>query len=276
MLLFDPLHPKISAVIELLAEKTSLTTKELKKELKKEKGVDVSPANFYKIVAKMLENKILIKVGKQVSINKMWATHVHKYSSMMGQNVEGKGNVFKPFKQGEKRTLQAESLEALDSIWLHSTLYLFTQESDEVIYMYNVHPVYFLANPEVEWQMYNTCLNYNKTVHILYGNNSFLDRHAHELYKRSPIKTAIAKKTPFPKEGYGLWMCGEYILEITYPEFISNYWANIFKNTKTLEEFKPKQLKDIFEVKIPCEMTITRDKKRAQELLKTFKSSFKK
>lgn len=271
---FDPLHPKTGAIIELLAENQVLSTAELLKFLDEKRQIKMSTANFYKIIARMVENQILVKTGDQVALNMTWATSVYKYAEMMYQQKNSQMEAFLPFKQGERRTFQAESLDKIDPIWTHLVLYLFTQEKDEMIYVYEAHPWYLLGRPATERRMYESCYIQGKKIRMLLGNKTFLDQYGYQLHKTTPCEVMITDQPPFPKEGYTFWLCGEYIIECYYPELISQYFASFFETTKSINDFDLKTFNGIFYIKVPAELKVSRDKKKAEEMRQSIKKFF--
>lgn len=271
---FDPLHPKTGAIIELLAENRTLSTADLQKLLKKERQIEMSTANFYKIIAKMVENQILVKTGDHLALNMTWATSVYKYAELMHQQKSLQTEAFPPFKQGERRTFPAESLDKIDPIWTHLVLYLFTQEDDEMIYVYEAHPWYLLGRPATERRMYESCAVQGKKIRMLLGNKTFLDQYGYKLHKTTPCEAVITDKPPFPKEGYTFWLCGEYIIECYYPDLISQYFSSFFETTKTIDAFDLKTFNGIFHIKVPAELKVSRDKKKAEEMRKSIKKFF--
>lgn len=270
----DPLHPKTGAIIELLAENKVLSTRELLKLLANQRLIKMSTANFYKIVAKMVKHQILVKTGDHLALNMVWATYVHKYAEMMRQQKQSDVTAFPPFKQGERRTFQAESLDKIDPIWTHLILYLFTQEKDKTIYVYEAHPWYLLGKPATERRMYESCIIQGKEIKILLGNKSFLDQYGYQLHKTTPCEVVITDNPPFPKEGYTFWMCGEYIIECYFSELISQYFSNFFETTKKIEEFDLKTFSSIFHIKVPAALQVSRDNKKAAEILKNLEKFF--
>jgi len=267
---FDPLHPKTGAIIELVAENNTLSTAELLKLLEEKRQIKMSMANFYKILAKMVEHQILVKTGDQVALNMTWAISVYKYAEMMQQQKEPELKAFPPFKQGERRTFHAESLDKIDPIWTHLVLYLFTQEKDPNIYVYEAHPWYLLGRPATERRMYESCAIQGKKIHLLLGNKTFLDQYGYQLHKTTPCEAMITDQPPFPKDGYTFWLCGEYIIECSYPELIRQYFAGFFETTKSIQEFDLKTFSSIFHIKVPAQLQVSRNKKRAGELRKLF------
>lgn len=271
---FDPIHPKTSAIIELLAENRVLSTSELLKRLNSERNIQMSTANFYKLIAKMLHEQMLVKNSDQLTLNMIWATHVHKYAQMMYQHKEEDTEAFLPFKQGDQRSFHAESLDKLDPIWTHLVLFLFTQEKDQIIHVYESHPWYLLGRPSIERRMYESCHLKGKRMQVLHGNKTFLDQYAQKLNKMTFCTFSITKNPPFPKEGYTFWICGDYIIECVFPDLISQYFASFFENTKNIQDFDLKTFSSIFHIKIPVELKVSRDSKKAKEMLKGFKKFF--
>ncbi len=271
---FDPIHPKNGAIIELLAEHQSLKPKELLGLLKKERNIVLSIANFYKILGQMVDEQILVKTKGRVSINMTWATYAHKYTSMMQQKAELGEDPFPAFDEGETRIFNAESLDKIDPIWTHLVLYLFTQEKDEIIRVYEAHPWYLIGRPGTELRMYDSCYVQGKKINMLLGNKTFLDKYGLNLHKTTPCNAVIADESPFAGEGYTFWLCGDYIIECIFPDLIAQYFTSFFNSTKKMEDFDLNTFTSIFHIKVPTQLRVTRDKKKAETLRKKFDASF--
>jgi|CXWL01.1.fsa_nt_gi hypothetical protein len=272
---FDPIHPKTGAIIELLAEKKVLSTKELMRLLAEERGITMSPANFYKLVSKMLEHQMLVKSSDHVSINLTWATTVYKFANLMHEQIESNISAFPPFKPGERRTFNADSLDRIDPIWTHLVLYLFSQEKDENIYAYESHPWFLLGRPATERRMYESCATQGKIINMLYGNKTFLDEYGFQMLKSTSCIGAITDQPPFPKTSYNLWLCGDYIIECFFPELVDQYFDSFFRTVKSTNDFDLKTFSSIFHLKVPTQLQVTRDKKKAETLRKSFWKYFK-
>ena len=271
---FDPLHPKTGAIIELLAENKVLSTAKLIKMLLDQRKIKMSKANFYKIIVKMVDHQILVKTGDNVALNMTWATTLYKYAELIYQQKANDLEAFPPFKQGEQRIFSAESLDKIDAIWTHLVLYLFTQEKDKNIYVYEAHPWYLLGRPATERRMYESCYLQGKEIKMLIGNETFLDKYGYKLHKTTPCDVIINDKPPFPKEAYTFWLCGEYVIECHFPDLISQYFASFFETTKTIKTFDLDTFNGIFHIKVPAQLKVSRNKKKAEELSKSIKNFF--
>ena len=271
MISFDPLHPKTGTVIELLAEHESLSATEIIQRMHKEKGLKLSKANFYKILGKMIENQLLVKSGEMISLNMVWVSSLHKYATQMHeQSMKEDMTAFPPLKEGERRTFKAESLEKIDPIWTHGILYFFTQQKDRTIFVYQSHPWFILGRPATERRLYDSCHTEGKQMQMLYGNTSFLDRYGTQLHKTTDCPAYITDHPPFPKEGYNLWLCGDCIIECFFSDLIGQYFSSFFSTTMRAGDFDLKTFSSIFGIKVPAELHISRDKKKAETLRKKF------
>jgi hypothetical protein len=201
----------------------------------------------------------------------VWAMHVHTYAAMMQKHAQETDIAsFPPFKEGERRIFHGESLEKIDAIWTHLILFLFSQEKDSDIFVYESHPWYILGRPATERRMYESCVAQGKQMHTLCGNTSFLDRYGHRLQQQAGAKASITDAPPFPKEGYNLWLCGDYVIECVFPPLIAQYFAGFFEKTTSAKEFDLKTFSSVFHIKVPAELHVSRDRKKAEKLRKLF------
>ena len=105
---------------------------------------------------------------------------------------------------------------------------------------------------------------------MVYGNDSFLDRYGAHLHKTTECPAYITSNPSFPKEGYNLWLCGDCLIECFFPDLIAQYFSGFFDTTKRVEDFDLKTFSSIFGIKVPVELHISRDKKKAAILQKKF------
>ena len=105
---------------------------------------------------------------------------------------------------------------------------------------------------------------------MLYGNTTFLDRYGAQLHKNSPCKARITPASPFPNEGYNLWLCGSHIIECFFPDLIAQYFASFFEATASAKDFDLKTFSGVFHIKVPAELHVSRDKRKAEKLRKMF------
>ena len=268
MTAIDPLHPLQSSILETLAVKRDLTIVELRTYLQNQHDQSVSMPNLYRIVSQMVEKQVLVKEKGKLSLNLIWIPHMLGFAENAKKTYLAAGDdvLELPKKDGEHREYAADSLIGLDPIWSH-ILIAFTKLPQPLPwYAYNSHPWYSLGMRDTEQRVYESIVAQGMECHMLYGNDSFLDRYGDKLIRVPRFHTHLATDTPFPKEGYALWVCNDYMLECVFPEAIARHFAFFFQTVRTIKQFDPELFSDIFAMKARCKIRVRRDKKEANRL----------
>ena len=268
----DPLHPLQSAILELLIVSPGLTMAALHERVCKESKVDVSLQNLYRTVSQMIEAQQLIREKGKLSINMVWASHLARFADQVRQHyLNSTPSILDlPTEDGKKREFFAESLGALDPLWNHILRTIAGMYDDPEWYEYNSHPWHFLGATETERRLYESL---GPRGHKIYGNDAFLDRYGVKL-NTDGSDALIATDTVYPKEGYSLWLCGDYIVDCIFPEVLSQHFAFFFQTVHTIEQFHPELFADIFRMRARCRLLVWKSAKEAALLRKKFLTLF--
>jgi hypothetical protein len=85
----------------------------------------------------------------------------------------------------------------------------------------------------------------------------------------------MTTQPPFPREGYVLGICGDYIGECIFPEVLSRHFAFFFRSVENIKQFDPQLFKDVFHIRERCKLTVRRSGKAARELSQKIMAQFK-
>lgn len=264
----DPLHPLQSAILEVLVAAPGVTMSELHVRVMNDCKVDVSLQNLYRTVGQMIEAQLLIREKGKISLNAVWASHLTRFAEeAKKQYLDNTPSTLDlPTADGGKKEFLAESLGALDPLWNHILRTIAGIYDDPEWYEYNAHPWHFLGFTETERRLYESL---GTRGHKLYGNDSFLDHYGVKL-NASGDDVAVAADSPFPKEGYSLWLCGDYIVDCVFPETLSKHFAFFFQTVQTIDQFHADLFADIFRMKARCRLLVWKSAKEAALLRAKF------
>lgn len=84
--------------------------------LKKQYSIDISLAQVYKTINKLLNTQILVKQGKEVSLNLRWIEKVRSFMNRVEKNYVSSVDEF-TFDIGNTQIFHADSLFTLDTMW---------------------------------------------------------------------------------------------------------------------------------------------------------------
>ncbi|MBI5793994.1 hypothetical protein HZA87_02820 [Candidatus Uhrbacteria bacterium] len=276
MATFNPLHPLQSTILEVLTEQQGISVADLHAKLKKDYGLKLSVQNLYKTIGKMLDAQMLIKTQGKLLLNLVWLSHLTHFVEAAKRTylTAEEATINLPLKDDERREFYAESLIGLDPIWNHLLIKLKDFTEDRTWYVYDSHPWYVLGMRETETRLYKSLVSEGINVQMLYGNDTFLDKYGNKRVSVKGFRSAITTDSPFLKEGYALWVCGEHIVECIFPDVISRNFQFFFQTVQSVEEFEPELFSDIFKMRSKCKITIRRSAKESKALIKHWMKHF--
>lgn len=270
MLGLNPLHPKESAILELLAEKRALSVDQLKWCIQQEKNITIPQPTLYRIVNKMLKHKMLVKKNQYFALNKVWVNQMQNYVNITTHHAQKKNPLFPPLDQGKSRIFLGNPFSEFMTLFFHLLLEYFSEEAADGIYFYAYHHAYFLLYSKQIKHIIDLFTQQKKVGYFLYGNCTVLDQYIYRLHQKITPNVFITSTPPFPKDIYTVAVCGDYFIEIMDPEPVQKALNHVFDTTKTMRHFDFSTLKKAFELKIPWELKLTRNKQRAQKLKSLF------
>lgn len=272
MTAFDPLHSIQSSIIEALAATPGLAVATLHTALNREKKTRVSLPNLYRTVGQMVDVHMLVREKGALSLNHAWIPHVLYIADTIRAHY-GQGSIVEPLKEGERREFNAESLSSLDGSWFHILAHCADADPARKWYAYNSHPWHPIGMSDTELRGYKAIALKGVTCHMVYGSDTFLDRYGKKLVRTKGFRVTIDPDTPFPKEGYALWVCGDHIIECIFPDSIAKRFSYFFDSVKNIGQFDPELFADVFQMKARCKVTVRRKKKEAARLRNMLKES---
>lgn len=272
MAIVDPLHPLQSSILELLAVSPGVSMTELHMQLQKKYQLKISLQNIYRTVGQMIKEQILFREKGKLSLNMTWVSHIVKFGEEVRKQYLdiAPSTVNLPKIDGERLEFGAESLEALDPIWNHIIVAIFEMYRHDHWYAYNSHPWHLLGTTETEHRLHKAL---GPAGCILYGNNTFLDTYGAKLNPVNNQVKAIANP-PFPKEGYIIGICGDYLIECVFPEVISKHFSFFFQTVRNIKQFDAELFSSIFKMRAHCKLTVRKSKKDAEKLSAKIASYF--
>lgn len=271
MLLFDPVY---DILIEAFIEHQKLSTQDLQKYINK--NYPISLPNLYKIIAKLLDEQILIKEWGKLSLHSRWIGDFCEIADKLKKVYFESPSRPIDLKEGQIINFQANSIKDMDGIRGDVVLNVHRlHEKSEPIYIYHAHPYYALWMHDTEMAFFKA-IQKNTEVYLLFSDTGFLDTYGLKLYKKVGINNVvISKKHPFLQDGYCFNIVWEYIFEFVYPKAISDYFKMFFSSIHTEKQFNQELFSKIFEMKWECKVSLRRNKKEAEmfkkEVMKCFK-----
>ena len=263
MFSLDPIHPIYSAIVELVAVRPGMTIGELAAQLQKNMKIKISLAHVYRIVTRMLDTQVLIKVHGTLSLNLMWVSYIEFVASRAKRIIQHTDDF--PLKQGEKRTYDAKSLFDVEAIWNHILVSLYRETKEMKLHKYYSHAWWQLGRSAEEITFYKQLKQHGIDCHWLFGSDTFLDRVGAKRVNEV-FRAITTNRPPFPKNGYNLSIYGDTIIECILPEKIDKHFQFFFDHVKTMKQFDDELFIDIFSMRASYKVTVWRNAKQAQIL----------
>lgn len=264
-----------TVVCTTLAEHKNLTIQNLFDKVKKH-NIKISLPNFYKIIAKMIDEQIVVKKDNTLQLHWMWVHHTVMLADKIKLHYlqDDVINIEK-LKPWQTQTFEAPSLYELDLIWTDMLWELYAKYTGQEAYYYNSHAYHILWMPEKEkWNLEELWKKMAKT-YFLFWNKSFLDEYWAQLLAMQWYDIKCIEKTPFPEEWYCINIFGDYIVEVMFPETISQYFKMFFDTVKSAEEFNTELFANIIKMKAPCSLKLIHSPEHAEKMIKKIKQFFK-
>ena len=235
MSIFNPLDREGSAILSIVAKKPLISVADIHKSLKTRFGYSMSLQNTYRRITQMVEAQMLVRDDGRHSIHQVWLAHLASFVEQAKATSTSSitNNDLKDIASGGERRYQASSLRELDPIWSDILAKLVPIAQQNTWHIYNSHPWYLLGMPDTELRVFEGLTLAGVRLNVVYGGVEFLDRYALRQVKIRGVKLCNRAVPELPREGYNLWVCGEFLVECTFHSTISNHFAFFFRNIQS-------------------------------------------
>jgi hypothetical protein len=264
----DPIHPIYSAIIEIVSVYPHISVAELQVSLQKKMRVEISLAQLYRTITRMVSSQVLIKSNGKLSLNLMWVSYIEFVAARAKkilQHVDGF-----PLEEGQKKVYQASSLFEVEAIWNHLLVSLYRFAGEKNLYKYYSHAWWQFGRNAEEMDFYQKLKEQGINCYYIFGDTTFLDKTA-EKRVGEVFSSVAVQHAPFPKDGYNLNVYGEYIIECILPEKTARYLDFFFKKVKNMKQFEHDVFLDIFTQSGRYKVTVWRNVKQSMLLRETLK-----
>lgn len=266
MACIDPLHPLYSDILEIVASSKSLSFDDLRRHLARAHG-GLSNATLYRRLNELIEQQVLLRYKRRLSLNLVWVSHLLHFSETIRQNYAVASQLVPlPRREGEYRDYHAGSLANLDPIWNNIHIELGMRCNERVWFGYNSHPWYPLGMPDTEQRLQESFAANGYRYHLLYGGDSVLDRYGRQLFRIDGFQTATGRPACLDPHNYAVWAGHGYLLECVLPASVARSFANFFSRVKRPSAFNRSAFAKVFKSKTPCRLRVTKSRRQAQKM----------
>lgn len=291
-MLYDPrlkINTPESVVLNILASKPRISTKELFGFFDAKYKKKITIQGFYKLIKKMLENRILLKEGGLLLLDSFWINKLNEFSDLIKKNYLisslNSSNVL--LEEGESKKFEFESIVSMDNFWGHSlntikNFYTKNEHEDKNTYSRNYFSVFQVARTQSETETVKTFGVENMQWYMASGSNMFLNRIVSKLIENKNYHHFIYDFEKYEEEinldiEKNFWetTIGDYIFEAKMPNYLFALIERMYEEVQSLSEFNADRLNYLFQEPGKSILTISHNKKRAEFIRKNVKALYK-
>ena len=268
-----------SLILDILSKKAKLSSKEIFEHFTKKYPRRMTIQGFYKVIRKMLDDRILLKDGQLISLDSFWISKVVEFS----KNIERTYSPISPtstnilVEEGESRTFEFENIISMDNLWSHGLnlvrqYYIDHKHSDKNAYSRNYFSVFQIARTESE----NVNIQYFESSNMQWcmasGSNTFLNHLPTKLIEEENYhqfvfdfeKYVAENKDKTIEKNYWITVIGDFIFEAYFPKYVFELIEKIYADTQAISEFNADKISNLFQEPGKSILIISHNKKRAE------------
>lgn len=265
-------------IVQELSYSPSLTLQELTEKISPKLKQKITLQGWYKALKILIAQGIIIKEKKKYILNTSWVVDVLQWSHRL-KNVyiekENEPVIALPKKEREKVTFKFPDLLTMNGFWAHLLVYIGSQNpKDPIIYAYNPHFWFYLAQSAVEKQYNRGLESFGIKTLIIIGSNSFLDKWNAQFFEKTSIEYYFSKKPFYPDQTKYINYFGDYLIEVKVKKEMAKKIDHLFKNTISLSDISQLELMGLFQEKSLCTITVSKDGKKGGVFKRKIKRYF--
>ena len=232
------------------------------------KEQDVTSQGVYKALSFLIENEIVTKSNKLVSLNTLWIEKLKDFSNQISDtyNTSDFEN-FLMLDDKEKLTYNFKDTSKLDVHWMHIILLMLKRFSEHPLVIYNPHCWFMIDRPDTESAFFNWINKYNKTIFFLIGGKTELDKAVKKQVESKNIKIELDVENRFKKDKY-IAIIGDYIVYTSYGQTFNKSMDKFFESHRELSAEVMTGLKKTVNQNNSSKIVIERNKVKAIKLSK--------
>ncbi|GEM_PF-1228394 len=278
-----------SIILNILSNKTRLTSKEVFDFFTKQYQKTITLQGFYKVIKKMLDDRILVKEGLLLSLDSFWVNKVVEFSNRIEklylQTKTNSPNVL--LEEGESKVFEFGNVMMMDNLWCHGlnivrNYYTTKNHKDKNAYSRNYYSVFQIARIESESVIVESFDSSKMDWYMASGSGAFLNRLVPKLVEDENYHQFIYNFDNYQKEhkdtiqkNYWVTVIGDFIFEAKMPKYIFELIERIYNETYNIGEFNASKISNLFLESGKSTLEISRNKKRADLIREDIKKLYK-
>lgn len=234
------------------------------------KDKDYSRQAWYKALRLLRREGVIVRErGGTFSLNQAWISQMLWLTQRIRANYLQPSNqtVLVPKKRGEKVVYRFTDGLSLNAFWGHVLLVMAEQKLSKVMYAYNPHFWFYLAQGGVERQYNMSMTRYGVKTMMVIGGNNFLDQWNAKHFGPD-TEWWLSPKPLFHQQWHYINVLGDYMIDVRLNKKFANQVHERFSHVKSFDDVAEAVLIDELQQRAPCSMTITLDPQRAEAFRK--------
>lgn len=252
-------------IIEKLSS-GSVHSPDLISQISKEQSV--TDQGVYKALSFLLENEIVTKNKKLLSLNTLWVEKLKNFTNSVSETYSTDDfNNFLLLDDKERLTYHFKNITKLDIHWMHIVLLMLKRFKDTPFVIYNPHCWFMMERPHTESVFFDWINKNRRTTFFLIGGNTKLDKIVKKQLGTEHVKIELDTEGKFPKEKY-IAIIGDYIIYSSYGANFNNKIDTFFSSHTELDQSTINGLKNVIQKNTEPKIIIERNKTKAIKLSK--------
>ncbi|MBI3626990.1 hypothetical protein HY224_03015 [Candidatus Uhrbacteria bacterium] len=275
----NPSPSPAAVILTILASKPRISIKDCYEFFTRQYQNSFTLQGFYKVISQLVEQRILIKEGKTISVDASWIYNLEDFLQILKRyyfHEAAAVNIL--LQEGESQTFTFERVMDMDNFWTHALIVIcqyYTKEScaDKNVYVHNAHSWFQLARTGQEQALVDAYAKNKVKLYHVTGSLSFLDSLVYKFIEGDNINYTEKIIPQFGPNYYGN-IVGDFFIQTSLPKYIHEQMEKIYEKTTTLSEFNANDIISLIKQPARTVLTLTRDRKRASEFRKVIKGCF--
>jgi len=278
-----------SLILAILAKKPKLTSKEIFDFFSKKYPKRMTIQGFYKIIRRMLDDRILLKENAHISLDSFWVNEVVGFAKTIEKTyLKTDSNLTDILlDEGESKTYDFENIVAMDNVWSHGLnlvrqYYADHEHPDKNAYSRNYFSVFHIARTESE----NVNLQYFESSSMQWymasGSDTFLNHLPSKLIEEENYHQCVfdfekfkeANKDKLIEKNYWATIIGDFVFEARFPKYVFELIEKIYAETQSIAEFNADKISSLFLEPGKTYLTVSHDKKKAEMIRQEVKALY--
>jgi len=266
-------------VISTLMYEHPLNLAKITNSIKKKFHASVTFQGVRKAVNQLVENGVVLKEGKEYSLNKDWVLRLRDFVEKLQESYFTESTGIKEIQAiGEDIKLYTfDNLIDLDKFWNKVIGKWFdndAESSHEKFYVQQSgHTWYVLGQLEEETAILEKIKKYKIGFYTLAVGKTFLDKWCKKYYEDQSFYYTTFKKKGDTSRYFAIY--NDNIIQTDYPKELTKEIDEIYKKAKDFKSFEVTKLIKLLRKKVELKITVMRNPVVAEQLRKFILSALK-